>query len=320
MKTRKLGLLAAAALALMAQAAGAETLKIAIPQKGNWDTSFVDYAIRQGFFKPEGLEVETIYTQGGAQTIQAVVSGSVDAAMGTGMLGILGAFSKGAPVRVISAEVTGAPDMFWYVKAESPFKSLKDMSNHTIAFSEAGSSSHLVLLSLLRQAGVTDARPTSVGGVPNSLTQVMSGQIDAGWSSVPLNLQGVADGKLRILARGIDSKELHDETIRANFTTAAVLAAKKDALARFGRVYKKAIDWAYSDPKAIEYLMADTKVSRPIAEQTIHEFIVKDTVQPDEIRGIDIALKQAADFKFTPKLLTRQDVAPLFEAMPQQPK
>ena len=223
-------------------------------------------------------------------------------------------------MRVISAEVTGAPDMFWYVKADSPIKTLKDIGGHSIGYSEAGSSSHLVLLSLLREAGVTNARPTSVGGVPNSLTQVMSGQIDAGWSSVPLNLQAVAEGKLRIIARGTDSKELSGETIRVNFTTASVVANKKDALARFARVYKKAIDWAYSDPKAVEYLMADNKVSKPIAEQTIHEFITKAAVQPDEIHGIDIALKQAADFKFTSKLLTRQEVAPLFSAMSQQPK
>ena len=81
---KKLSLLAAAAFAFLAQSATAETLKVAVPQKGNWDTGFVDYAIRQGFFKPEGLDVETIYTQGGSQTIQAVVSGSVDIAVGTG--------------------------------------------------------------------------------------------------------------------------------------------------------------------------------------------------------------------------------------------
>ena len=40
-------------------------------------------------------------------------------------MGVLGAYSKGAPVRVISAETTGANDLYWYVKADSPIKSLQ---------------------------------------------------------------------------------------------------------------------------------------------------------------------------------------------------
>ena len=315
---KKLSLLAAA-LCILASAANAESLKVAIPQKGNWDTGFVDYAIRQGFFKPEGLEVETVYTQGGSQTIQAVVSGSVDIAMGTGTLGIIGAYAKGAPVRVLSAEMTGAGDLFWYVRADSPIKSLQDIGGHTIAFSEAGSSSNLVLLALLQQAGITNAKPTSVGGVPNSLTQTMSGQIDAGWSSVPFNLQAAQDGKLRIIARGSDAKAFQDETIRVNFTTQAVLDGKKDALERFNRVYAKTLDWAYSDPKAIDYLMEGTGVARPIAEQAIHEFIDRASVQPYEVRGQDLLLKQAADFKFTPRLLTQDDLKPLLAGMIQKP-
>ena len=40
------------------------------------------------------------------------------------------------------------------------------------------------------------------GGPPGTLTQVMSGQIDVGWSVPPFVLQELADGKLAIIARG----------------------------------------------------------------------------------------------------------------------
>ena len=39
-------------------------------------------------------------------------AGSVDLAVGTGILGVIGAYAKGAPLRVISAEMTGATDFF----------------------------------------------------------------------------------------------------------------------------------------------------------------------------------------------------------------
>lgn len=312
---KKLSLLAMVALTLLARGALADSLKVAVPQKGNWDTGFVDYAIRQGFFKPENLDVETIYTQGGSQTIQAVISGSVDLAVGTGTLGIVGAFSKGAPMRIISAEMTGASDLFWMVRPDSPIHTLKDVGGHSIAYSEAGSSSNLVLLALLHQAGVTNAKTVAVGGVPNSLTQLMSGQIDVGWSAVPLNLQAVNEGKLRIVGRGGDAQVFQNETVRVNFTTASVAENKKDALERFNRVYVKAINWAYSDPKAIDYLMEGTGVSREVAEQTIRDYLPKTAMQPYEVRGLDQILQQAADFKFTPRLMTKAEMAPLLANM-----
>ena len=61
----------------------AEKLKVAIPQKGFWDSSWVEFGEAAGFFKEAGLEIEALYTEGGAQTIATVASGSVDIAMST---------------------------------------------------------------------------------------------------------------------------------------------------------------------------------------------------------------------------------------------
>ena len=51
-----------------------------------------------------------LYTQGGGETLQAVISGSADIGVAAGTLGALGAFAKGAPVRIIGAQATGAAD------------------------------------------------------------------------------------------------------------------------------------------------------------------------------------------------------------------
>ena len=42
----------------------------------------------------------------------------------------MAAYAKGAPVRIIGAQATGAAD-FWYVKTDSPSKSLKDADDKT---------------------------------------------------------------------------------------------------------------------------------------------------------------------------------------------
>ena len=66
-----------------------------------------------------------IYTGGSGETLQPVISGNVDLGLAVGTPGALAAFSKGAPVRVIGAEATGAAD-YWFVKSSSPIKTLKD--------------------------------------------------------------------------------------------------------------------------------------------------------------------------------------------------
>jgi NitT/TauT family transport system substrate-binding protein len=45
--------------------ANAETLKVAVSQRGFWDSTMVDIAEKQGFFKEAGLEIEILYTEGG---------------------------------------------------------------------------------------------------------------------------------------------------------------------------------------------------------------------------------------------------------------
>src|ERR687890_313347 len=109
---------AASAIACAAPARAQDTLKLAIGQRGNWENAMPELGQKAGIFKKHGLNLEILYTQGGGETQQAVISGSVDIGVAAGIMGVLGAYSKGAPIRVIGAETTGANDLYWYVKAD----------------------------------------------------------------------------------------------------------------------------------------------------------------------------------------------------------
>ena len=80
-----------------------------------------------------------------------MIAGSIDIAMTNGTLGVIAAYAKGMPVKIISAEATGAPDAFWYARPESGIKSIKDTAGKTVAFSSPGSSTNLIILQLLRR-------------------------------------------------------------------------------------------------------------------------------------------------------------------------
>src|SRR4026207_393199 len=172
-------------------ASAQDTVKLAVGQRGNWDTSVSEIGQRAGIFKKHGLVLEIVYTQGAGETQQAVISGSVDLGIAAGIMGVLSAYSKGAPVRIISAETTGANDLYWYVKTDSPIKSLKDTVDKTLAYSTNGSSTHGIVTAFMKQYA-RKAKPTAVGGPAANLTAVMSGQIDVGWAAPPFGLRQVA--------------------------------------------------------------------------------------------------------------------------------
>ena len=196
-------MLASSALAFSASTATAEALKVAVAQRGFWNSSFIEFALQQGWFKQEGLDIEILYTEGGASTLTPVVAGSIDIAMTNGTLGAIAAFAKGMPVKIISAEATGAPDAFWYARPESGIKTIKDTAGKTVAFSSPGSSTNLIILQLVNQENVAP-KLVPTGGLPGTLTQVMTGPVDVGWSVPPFVLKDLADGRLQIIARGSD--------------------------------------------------------------------------------------------------------------------
>src|SRR4051794_14814629 len=169
---------ATAVLAALSTAArGDETLRLAVGAPNNWDSGLPDIGKRAGIFQKHGLNLEILYTNGGGETLQAVISGSVDLGIGAGTSSALGAVAKGAPVRILLAGATGAGDLYWYVPAASPLKSFKDLAGKTVAYSTNGASTHITALALIKHFGVA-AKPVATGASAVTLTQTMSGQID----------------------------------------------------------------------------------------------------------------------------------------------
>src|SRR3954465_15651173 len=106
-------------LALLAHPAlAADVLKLAIGQRGLWDSSFAEIGSEAGIFARHGLELQVFYTSGGGETQQAVISGSAHIRVSPGTLGVLGAFAKGAPIRIIAGEATSTAE-YYFVRTDS---------------------------------------------------------------------------------------------------------------------------------------------------------------------------------------------------------
>lgn len=308
--------LVALALAGADAASADDTIKLAVGQRGNWDTSVSEIGQRAGIFKKHGLTLEIVYTQGAGETQQAVISGSVDLGIAAGVMGVLGAFSKGAPVRIISAETTGASDLYWYVKADSPIKTLKDTDGKTLAYSTNGSSTHGIVTAFIKQYELK-ARPTAMGGPAANLTAVMLGQVDVGWAAPPFGLDQLDKGEIRRIATGNDAAAFKGQTVRLNIANAGFLAAKKDLVARYMTAYRETVAYMYADPAALKVYADWLNISIEKAKRTRDEFFPPPAIEPDTIIGLDMIVKDAVALKFTAAELTKEQLSELIQIPPR---
>ncbi|MES2534232.1 MAG: ABC transporter substrate-binding protein [Pseudomonadota bacterium] len=308
--TRTLVAIAATAcVSLIANPALAqEKIRVANSQKGLWDTTYVVYAEEaKGFFKAEGIDMELMWTDGGADTQQAIISGSLDIGLNTGTLGVIGPIAKGAPITIISASMTGSPDLWWYVRQESPIKSMKDTSDKSVSFSRVGASSHLLAMDLASHAG---AKPklVSTGGMPATLTQVMSGQVDVGWAGGLFSYELLQQGKIRRIAIGNDVPGMDKQTVRVHIANSNFLKNKPELVKKFLRAHAKALEWAYSDPMALEMYAKANNVSLDIAKKVRDESYPRSATAMRPVSGFETSMRQAIDNKRLDKPFTPAQV------------
>jgi NitT/TauT family transport system substrate-binding protein len=273
---------------------------------------------RGGIFKKHGIVLDILYTQGGGETQQAVISGGVELGTSAGALGVFGAYAKGAPVRIIGAEMNGGGDLFWYVRADSPIRSLKDTDGKTIAFSTVGASTNAIVTGFIRQYDLK-AKPVATGNPAATLTQVMSGQIDVGWAGPPFGLDLIDQGKIRVIANGNDVTAFRTQTVRVLITNPAMLAARKDAIERFMAAYRETVDWMYSDdPAVFRHYAAFARITAATGKRSRDEYFPKASLEPDAILGIDGINSDAVAFRFMAAPLSREQIADLIRIPPRK--
>jgi NitT/TauT family transport system substrate-binding protein len=292
-------------------ASAEDTLKIAEPQKGAWDAGVAEIGQRGGIFKKHGLNLDILYTAAGPESIQAMIAGSIDISVAAGISAALGTFAKGAPIRIMSSEMTGAPDLYWFVPADSPIHTIEDMNGKTVAFSAIGSSSHGSLLALIAQYHLT-AKPTATGNIASTITQTMTKQVDVGFGAAPFGLDLVESGKVRIIATGNDVDVLKTRAVRVNLTGADTLKNRHDVLVRFMDGYKETVDWMYSSPDALKVYGEYAGLPDNIVQRVL-KLIPKEALQTDEVKGLDSVMADAVAQKFLAAPLTPDQIKELVQ-------
>ena len=305
---------AALALALAAgPASAADTLKLAIGQRGLWDSAIAEIGTQAGIFARHNLELQVFYTSGGGETQQAVISGSADIGVSPGTLGVLGAFAKGAPIRIIAGEATGTAE-YYFVKADSvvqkDFKGVKP--EMTLAYSTNGSGTHITALRFMKDYGFA-AKLVATGNVPATFTQVMSGQVDIGFSTPPFGLDALAEGRSRLIALANDLPSVRNQTVRVTIANANDLTKRRAVYDRFITAYREAINWMYANDAAIEAFAKYAAITPTMARTVRDQFYPKAMLQLDRIEGMAELMQDAIAFKYIPAALSQQQLDELLQ-------
>jgi NitT/TauT family transport system substrate-binding protein len=311
------GAVALGTVVLATPASADDLVKMTIGQRGNWDTAITHLGEKAGIFKKHGIQMEMVYTSGSGETLQPVIAGGVDLGLAVGTLGAMAAFSKGAPVRIVGAQATGAAD-YWYAKNPA-IKTLKDTNGHTIAYSSNGSSTHSVVRAFIDEYKLTGAKTQTTGNPSSTLTAVMTDQVDVGWASPPFGLKELQEGKIHIVARATDAALVRGQTIRVLVANTEMLSKRKAVLDRFMQAYREAIDYMYSDnPQVIKDYAEFAGVPEAMAKRVRDEFFPKSLVNPDQIHGLETLVPEAVNLKFIPAPLSKEQIAEFIQIPPRK--
>lgn len=310
----RLGVGAVLAAGMATSALAADQIRVSIGHKGIWDSMITTECVTSGICKKFNVEPQIIWAQGGSSTLQAAVTGSVDMAMTNGTLGVLAAYSRGAKLRIVSAEATGAHDMFFYVLADSPIKDIAKANGKTMGYSEPGSSTNLAELALAKQYKV-DLKLVPAGGIPANRTQVLSHQIDIGWSVPPFGLDLIHQGKIRIVATGSQIKSISNETVRVNVATLDYVQHHADVLKRFFKAYQETLDWMYAHPEEwLETYAKLNKIDVKTAKESM-KFYPKEALDPAHLVGLEQVNREAVEMGKMDKPLTKAQLAEVVDLM-----
>jgi NitT/TauT family transport system substrate-binding protein len=312
-------LIAAAAMALLTGTAEAkDKVRLVDSQPTVFDHFPIYHAQAEGYFEQENLEVEVTVGRGGAAALQVVIQGNADVVYGAGLLSVIGAHVKGAPVTIISNARQGSRDAFWYVKKDSPIKSFKDLDGKDLTYSSPGSFTHLFVQTIAKELNIKP-KFVQTGTMATVRTMVMSGQTDTAWSGYPANVDLLRSGEARIIGTGDDAQRMKGLSPRGISANTDWLAKNREIAVRLMRALWKGQLYNFSGEKALRRYAEHWKLDFEDVKDVYNHWTL------DEVRfGVpgrfDELMKIAVEYEFIKEPMTEAQKKSVLTVVYEAPK
>src|SRR6266700_498288 len=244
------------------------SLKLGVANKAHLYYLPLTLAERRGHFKDYGLAITITNFEGGAQSLEALLAGSVDVVTGA-YEHTLHTQARGQDIRSL-IELGRFPGVVLAVGKDRRFTSHADLKGMKIGVTAPNSSSHFFVLYLMAKAGLAPADATfvGVGGGPAAVDAMKAGDIDAISNLDPVITRLQQDNAIRIITDSRFPRVNYE--IFGGTNPAAVLYAKREFIA--------------ANPNTMQALVnAFYKTLKWIATATTDEIV--DTIPADYFLG-----------------------------------
>jgi len=246
----------------------ADKLRIGKPEPTGFDFTPVEVGIATGIFAKHGIEAESIAFGGAAREQQALVAGSIDVALGSGLE--MAAIVKGAPEMAVAA-MYGAPrNMCIIVLPDSPVKDPSQLKGKSIAVSGLGSLTAWVAKETSNRQGwgPNGVKLVGLGSLAGMTAQLFSGNVDASVDSTENAYLLQSQGRARILISM--GKIVPEFVTHVIFASNDLIQHNPDLLRRFLKAWFETI--AFMNAHEAETLKITDKITgaTPAIAKTVY--------------------------------------------------
>ena len=225
------------------------------PVRINWTAvtgaqSGMFMAQQEGLFKKNGLEVELLHISSSSRGIQAILAGELAFSYMDGS-NLTQANLKGANI----ALVAGATNRQVFSLMSKPeIKRVADLRGKKIGITRIGSSTHTSALYALNSAGLkqNDYQILPLVEVPNILTALIAGQVDAGVVSPPTNSRARKAGLNELMNLAKEGPEFVSVAIGSS---RSYIKANEDIVRRVVRSYAEGVQIFKNNKPAAQRMM-----------------------------------------------------------------
>lgn len=248
---------AGAALPLLGRPAFAQATKLRVSTIPIIDTAPMQAAIAQGFFKAQGLEIDTTPTSGGAVGLPALAAGQVQIAFSNIISTVL-AVRQNLGFQIIAAgSATGdaPPDLAGLVvKTGSTLKTGKDFEGKTIAVNTRNNIIWLFARAWVRKTGGDADKVTYLEvPFPQMIDAVRGGRVDAAFVVEPFFSAGRGSGAVDLIAWPYNATQ-KNIPVAQYVASKAYIDANAATIEKFVRAYNQGVDWINGNKGKDEWL------------------------------------------------------------------
>ena len=254
------------------------------------DNAALFVGMDKGFFKAEGLELETVPMAGGAVISQGVTSGDLQFGW-SNVISLYQAHVEGFDFKLIAGGATNVKTKneshaIEVVKA-SPIIRAKDLEGKTVAVNTLNNIVHLMAMAWLDKNGASSSKVKFVEiPFPNMEAALAAGKVDAVSIHEPFATVAVEKGTARVLTQPW-GEVLPKFLIASWFASEKWIQKNREPAQAFVRAVNRGIDAIHTDPEGARSAMVKWggvspelagKIGLPLFEKTVSEKDLQETI------------------------------------------